>query len=287
MSSFFLYLTLAKINALNIKFHFSEGGFSSHGHGFVAFLTGSIDLINYNFRSESPNRKQIWAVAMYSFSQAVSSKQVILKYNPPTLANRWRKNAALPPWGTLRLQEMHTTAGPEESQDRLIDISGHQQQSFVQKATYWACVHMNVWVGEDGGEVEVVQLSGTRAVAQASLMWALEGVACQSFWQKKNCYRWQLPAGNEQWKQRNSWQKLWREKRKKSISNVPVSSFQLKENLLSRVQMNSSTKAEGGNHCGAIRASESPSIKNVPHSVLTQTVHTSIICVSACKIWVH
>lgn len=177
---------------------------------------------------------------------------------------------------------MHATAGPEESQDRLMDISGHRQQSFVQKATYWACVRMNVWVGEDGGEVEVVQLSGTRAVAQASLMWALEGVACQSFWQKRNCYRWQLPAGNEQQNQRNSWRKLWRE-REKSISNVLVSSFQLKKNLLSSGQMNSSTTAEGGNHCRAIRASGAPSIKNLPRSVLTQTVHACIICIFACE----
>lgn len=55
----FLYLTLAKINALNLKDSLSEGGFSSHDHHFVAFLTGSIDLINYNFRSESPNGEQI------------------------------------------------------------------------------------------------------------------------------------------------------------------------------------------------------------------------------------
>lgn len=219
---------------------------------------------------------------MYCFSQTASFKQVILKYNPPMPANRWRKNAALPLWGALRRQEMHATAGPEESQDRLMVIAGHRQQSFVQKATYWACVLMNVWVGEDGGEVEVVQLSGTRAVAQASLMWALEGVACQSFWQKKNCYRWQLPAGNEQQKQRNSWQKLRRE-REKSISNVLISSFQLKENLLSSGQMNSSTKAEGGNHCRAIRASGAPSIKNLPRGVLTQTVHTCILCIFACE----
>lgn len=222
---FFLYLTFAKINDLNLKADLSEGGFSSHNHCFAASLTGAIDLINYNFRSESPNGKQIWAAATYRFSQAVSFKQAILKHNPPVPANRWRKNAAVPLWGARRAQEMHASAGPAGSQDRLIGTSGHQQQSFVQKAPYWACVRTKVWVGEDQGEVEVAQLSGTRAVAQAPLMWALEGVACQS-WQKKNCYRWQLPAGNEQQKQRNSWQKLWRE-REREKKAFPMYLFHL------------------------------------------------------------
>lgn len=133
---------------------------------------------------------------------------------------------------------------------------------------------MNVWVGEDGEEVEVVQLSGTRAVTQASLMWALEGVACQSFWQKKNRYRWQLPAGNEQQKQRNSRQKLKR-KREKSIASVLVSSFQLKENLVSRAL----TRAEGGNHC---RASGAPPIKT-HQAVCLPRQHTQVICMFACK----
>lgn len=92
------------------------------------------------------------------------------------------------------------------------------------------------------------------------------GSCCQSSWQKRSCYRWQLPAGNEQQKQRNPRQKLQTERGKKktlNISYVLVSSFQLKENLLSNDQRNSTAKADGEHPCGAIRAGWGvPSIKN-------------------------
>lgn len=74
---------------------------------------------------------------------------------------------------SLGPQELQTTAGPRESQDGLIDTSGHRQQNFRAEVTYWAWVRVNVWV-RGWGEAEVVQLSGTLAVTQASLMWALE-----------------------------------------------------------------------------------------------------------------
>lgn len=70
------------------------------------------------------------------------------------------------------------------------------------------------------------------------------------------------------------------EEEEKSVSNVLVSSFQLKENLLSRAQMSSSTEAEGGNHCRAIRTMESLQLK-IYHMV-TQTAHTCN-SVLACK----
>lgn len=153
MFSFFLFLplflslTLAKINAFNLNPSPSKGGFSSRDHCFAAFLTGAIDLINSNFRSESPNGKQMWAGAALA-KQCLSSKRywnIIL----PCLQQRWREKQPYL-WGALRLQEGHARAGPQESPGRLTEIWGHWQHSFVPKATYWGCVSTNVWMGERG-----------------------------------------------------------------------------------------------------------------------------------------
>lgn len=137
------------------------------------------------------------------FSQAVPFKQAILKYNPPVPATKVEGKAALP-LGRAQAAggaRQGWTPGVPRQADR--DLGALAAQLCSKSDILRLCEHECVG-GGTGGEVEVVQRSGTRAVAQASLMWALEGVACQSFWQKKNCYRWQLPAGNEQQKQRNS-----------------------------------------------------------------------------------
>lgn len=132
MFSFFLYLTLTKINALKLKTSLSEGGFSSCDHCFAAFQTGAIDLINRNFRSEPPKGKQIWAAATYCFSQAVSFKQVILNSNPPMPADRWRENAAL--WSALGRRRRAAARGTAPRAGRAV----LRQQSAVQKAACWA-----------------------------------------------------------------------------------------------------------------------------------------------------
>lgn len=176
------------------------------------FLTGAIDLINSNFRSESPNGKQMWAGAA-SAKHCLSSKRywnIIL----PCLQRKVEGKAALPLGRAQAAGGARQGWTPGVPRQAGRDLGAPAAQLCSKSDILRLYEHERVG-GGTGGEVQVVQRSGTRAVAQASLMWALEGVACQSFWQKKNCYRWQLPAGNEQQKQRNSWQKLWRGRGKK------------------------------------------------------------------------
>lgn len=120
---FFLYPTLAKINALNLETSLSEGGLSSRDHCFVAFLAGPIDLINCNFRFDSPNGKQIGAAATYCFSRAASFKQAPLDSNPPAPAERRRETAAL----RLRSRAEHSGAG-HQAPGRLSGAAGHQSK---------------------------------------------------------------------------------------------------------------------------------------------------------------
>lgn len=137
------------------------------------------------------------------FSQAVPFRQATLKYNPPVPAEKGGGKSS-PTFGACsgcrRTRQGWTPGVPRQAGRDLGALAAQLcSRSDILRLCEQECVG-----GGTGGEVQVVQRSGTRAVAQASLMWALEGVACQSFWQKKNCYRWQLPAGNEQQKQRNS-----------------------------------------------------------------------------------
>lgn len=209
--SLFPSLTLAKINAFNLNPSLSEGGFSSHHHCFAAFLTGAIDLINSNFRSESPNGKQMWAGAALA-KQCLPSKQY-WNITLPCLQKKAEGTAALPLGRAQAAGGARQGWTPRVPRQAGRDLGALAAELCCRSDILRLCEHCVG--GGTGGEGQVVQRSGTRAVAQASLMWALEGVACQSFWQKKNCYRWQLPAGNEQQKQRNSWQKLWRGRGKK------------------------------------------------------------------------
>lgn len=73
--------------------------------------------------------------------------------------------------------------------------------------------------------------------------------------------------------------------REKSTSYVLVSSFQLKENLLSSDQRNSSAKADGEHPCGAIRAGEFLQLKITAWHA--ETWHSAPHALQLVEIWVH
>lgn len=234
---FFLYPTLAKINALNLETSLSEGGLSSRDHCFVAFLAGPIDLINCNFRFDSPNGKQIGAAATYCFSRAASFKQAPLDSNPPAPAERRRETAALrlrsraqrggtPGPGQAERSRRSPKQGVGPACAQCVRAEAERCSSAPAPAPRHPCPGTHVlapasWHPHPGTctPAPTPQHShpGTRTPAPAP--WhlhpstpapapqhrscALQGVTCQPFWQKKNHYRWQLAAGNKQQNQRN------------------------------------------------------------------------------------
>lgn len=158
------------------------------------------------------------------FSQAVPFKQAILKYNPPVPATKVEGKAALP-LGRAQAAggaRQGWTPGVPRQADR--DLGALAAQLCSKSDILRLCEHERVG-GGTGGEVEVVQRSGTRAVAQASLMWALEGVACQSFWQKKKLLQMATASRERTAKTEEFMTEIMERKRKKAFPMYPFRLF--------------------------------------------------------------